>query len=77
MTTCGEDRIEIRNLVVTTVVGVLAHEREIAQPLRIDLSLFVDLRDAGRRSPRWSANQRICCSSVYARGPLLMPAADD
>lgn len=42
------DRIEVRGLVVTTIVGVLAHEREIAQPLRIDIDLHVDLRDAGR-----------------------------
>jgi dihydroneopterin aldolase/2-amino-4-hydroxy-6-hydroxymethyldihydropteridine diphosphokinase len=42
------DRIEVRGLVVTTVVGVLPHERTIAQPLRIDLDLHVDLRDAGR-----------------------------
>ena len=33
---------------VTTVVGALPHEREIAQPLRVDLSLVVDLHDAGR-----------------------------
>jgi dihydroneopterin aldolase/2-amino-4-hydroxy-6-hydroxymethyldihydropteridine diphosphokinase len=42
------DRIVIRGLVVTTVVGVLPHERVIAQPLQIDLELFVNLRDAGR-----------------------------
>ena len=42
------DRIEINGLMVTTVVGALPHEREIAQPLRIDLSLVVDLHDAGR-----------------------------
>ena len=42
------DRIEINGLTVTTVVGALPHEREIAQPLRIDLALVVDLRDAGR-----------------------------
>jgi dihydroneopterin aldolase / 2-amino-4-hydroxy-6-hydroxymethyldihydropteridine diphosphokinase len=42
------DRIEINGLTVTTVVGALPHEREIAQPLRIDLSLHVDLHDAGR-----------------------------
>ena len=42
------DRIDINGLTVTTVVGALPHEREIAQPLRIDLSLHVDLRDAGR-----------------------------
>lgn len=44
----SSDRIEIRGLVVTTVVGVLPHERTIAQPVRIDLDLFVNLRDAGR-----------------------------
>ena len=42
------DRIEINGLMVTTVVGALPHEREIAQPLRVDLALFVDLHDAGR-----------------------------
>jgi dihydroneopterin aldolase/2-amino-4-hydroxy-6-hydroxymethyldihydropteridine diphosphokinase len=42
------DTVEIRGLTVTTVVGVLPHEREIAQPLRIDLDLHVDLRDAGQ-----------------------------
>jgi dihydroneopterin aldolase/2-amino-4-hydroxy-6-hydroxymethyldihydropteridine diphosphokinase len=41
------DRIDITGLTVTTVVGALPHEREIAQPLRIDLALHVDLRDAG------------------------------
>lgn len=42
------DTVEIRGLTVTTVVGVLPHEREIPQPLRIDLDLHVDLRDAGQ-----------------------------
>jgi dihydroneopterin aldolase/2-amino-4-hydroxy-6-hydroxymethyldihydropteridine diphosphokinase len=42
------DRIEINGLTVTTVVGALPHEREIAQPLRFDVALVVDLRDAGR-----------------------------
>lgn len=44
----SDDLIGIRGLVVTTVVGVLAHERQIGQPLQIDLDLFVNLRDAGR-----------------------------
>ena len=42
------DRIDINGLTVMTVVGALPHEREIAQPLRVDLSLEVDLHDAGR-----------------------------
>jgi dihydroneopterin aldolase len=42
------DRIETNGLTVTTVVGALPHEHEIAQPMRFDVPLFVDLRDARR-----------------------------
>ena len=42
------DQIEINGLRAVTIVGALPHEREIAQPLRIDLAFDVDLRDAGR-----------------------------
>jgi len=42
------DRITIDGIVVSTIVGVLPHEREIRQPIRVDLDLFVDLHDAGR-----------------------------
>jgi dihydroneopterin aldolase/2-amino-4-hydroxy-6-hydroxymethyldihydropteridine diphosphokinase len=41
------DRIEITGLRVMTLVGVLPHERESAQPLEFDISLEGDLRDAG------------------------------
>lgn len=41
------DRILIEDLRVLTVIGVLPHEREGAQPLRIDLSIGLDLRNAG------------------------------
>jgi dihydroneopterin aldolase/2-amino-4-hydroxy-6-hydroxymethyldihydropteridine diphosphokinase len=41
------DRILIEDLRVLTVIGALPHEREAAQPLRIDLSIGVDLHDAG------------------------------
>lgn len=41
------DTIEITGLRAVTIVGALPHEREIEQPLRIDLWLDVDLRDAG------------------------------
>lgn len=41
------DRIEIDGLVVTTIVGALPHEREFAQPVRIDLAIDADLHDAG------------------------------
>ena len=40
------DRIEINGLRVMTLVGVLTHEREAAQPLQVDIGL--DLRNAGR-----------------------------
>ena len=42
------DRILIDDLRVMTVIGALPHEREIAQPIRIDLSIGVDLHEAGR-----------------------------
>lgn len=41
------DRVEIRGLTVLTLVGVLPHEREMEQPVTIDLDLMVDLHDAG------------------------------
>jgi dihydroneopterin aldolase/2-amino-4-hydroxy-6-hydroxymethyldihydropteridine diphosphokinase len=41
------DRIVINGLRVMTLVGVLPHEREAPQPLQVDLSLDVDLADAG------------------------------
>ena len=40
------DRVIINDLRVVAVVGVLEHERELAQTLRVDLSIGVDLRDA-------------------------------
>ncbi len=42
------DRIEINGIRTTSIVGALPHERQIPQPLRVDLSLEVDLTDAGR-----------------------------
>jgi dihydroneopterin aldolase/2-amino-4-hydroxy-6-hydroxymethyldihydropteridine diphosphokinase len=42
------DSIDIRGLRVMAVVGALDHERLAAQPLEIDLSIEVDLHDAGR-----------------------------
>lgn len=41
------DRIIIDGLRVVSVVGVLEHEREAPQPLRIDVEMHVDLHDAG------------------------------
>lgn len=42
------DQITITGLRAMAVVGALPHEREAAQPLRIDLALDVDVHDAGR-----------------------------
>lgn len=42
------DRILIDDLRVMTLIGALPHEREIPQPVRIDLSIGLDLRNAGR-----------------------------
>ena len=42
------DQIEINGLRAVTIVGALPHEREIPQPLEIDLAFDVDLHDAGR-----------------------------
>ncbi len=41
------DRIELRGLRVVGIVGVLPEERTRAQPLLIDLDLWVDLSAAG------------------------------
>jgi dihydroneopterin aldolase len=42
------DVIELRGLRVTCIVGVYKAERDIAQPLEVDLALYVDTRRAGR-----------------------------
>ena len=41
------DRIELRDLRVTCVIGALAHERTAPQPLSIDVDLYADLSQAG------------------------------
>ena len=41
------DRIELRGLRLTAVVGVLPEERTRAQPLELDLDLHAELRAAG------------------------------
>jgi len=41
------DHILINDLRVVSVIGVLEHERQAPQPLRIDVDIHVDLHDAG------------------------------
>jgi len=43
------DQIELRGLRVAGICGVLAEERERAQPLEVDLDVVVDLTDAAGR----------------------------
>jgi dihydroneopterin aldolase / 2-amino-4-hydroxy-6-hydroxymethyldihydropteridine diphosphokinase len=40
------DRIELRGLRLMTIIGVLDHERQGAQPLELDITMHVDLTDA-------------------------------
>lgn len=40
------DRIELRGLRLVTIIGVLDHERQAAQPLELDITLYTDLTDA-------------------------------
>jgi dihydroneopterin aldolase len=42
------DRIELRGLRAAGICGVLAEERERAQPLEVDLDVILDLGEAGR-----------------------------
>ncbi len=42
------DRIAIRGLEVECIIGVYEHERHTAQPLLLDVQLWIDLRAAGR-----------------------------
>ena len=41
------DRIELRDLRVVCVIGVIPHERAAPQPISIDLDLYADVRRAG------------------------------
>lgn len=44
----GKDAIVVNDLRAVTLVGALPHEREIPQPVRVDLVIGVDLSEAGR-----------------------------
>lgn len=43
-----DDRIELRGLHLSGIVGVLPHEQAQAQPLEIDLDISLDLAPPGR-----------------------------
>ncbi len=59
----ARDVIEVRGLALRCVVGVRPDEREREQPVRVDLALHLDLREAGR-SGRIGAT---CDYAVVAR----------
>ncbi|MCA9650628.1 MAG: dihydroneopterin aldolase [Myxococcales bacterium] len=44
----ARDRIELEGLSVSCVLGVHPHERDVEQPVRVDLSMGLDLVPAGR-----------------------------
>ncbi len=44
----SDDRIEIRDLLLRGILGINPEEREKAQDILINLTLFADLRPAGR-----------------------------
>lgn len=81
MTAGGSDPspgvIELRGLRVTAVVGVLAEERERAQPLELDLDLHVDLAaaassDALEDTVDYGAVCDRAVEVVRASAPLLL-----
>jgi FolB domain-containing protein len=43
-----EDRIEIRDLLLRGILGINAEERDKKQDILVNLTLFADLREAGR-----------------------------
>lgn len=71
------DRIELRGLRLTAVVGVLPEERERAQPIEIDLDLDVDLTAAGESDALddtvdYGAVCDLVAAVVAGEAPLLL-----
>jgi dihydroneopterin aldolase/2-amino-4-hydroxy-6-hydroxymethyldihydropteridine diphosphokinase len=71
------DLIRIEGLRLMTVVGVLPHEREAAQPLQVDLTLFADLEDAAKSdelddTANYGAVAEAVASTVTAANDLLL-----
>jgi dihydroneopterin aldolase/2-amino-4-hydroxy-6-hydroxymethyldihydropteridine diphosphokinase len=71
------DRIEINGLRILALVGVLDHERLARQPLEVDLSLGVDLHDAGLSddlddTANYGAVSEAVVATVEASSDLLL-----
>lgn len=73
----GSDRISLRDLRVTAVVGVLPQERTTPQPLSIDIDIHTDLTNAGMTDRlEDSVDYGAVCARVVevssTRAPLLL-----
>ncbi|HWC66968.1 MAG TPA: dihydroneopterin aldolase [Acidimicrobiales bacterium] len=71
------DRIELRGLRVTTIVGVNPEERDRAQPLELDLDVMTDLRAAGHSDRledtiNYGALTLVAVTAADGPGPLLL-----
>lgn len=61
------DQIVISDLRAMAISGALPHERESAQPLRVDLAIEVDLHDAGQSDELGdTVHYGMVCESVVA-----------
>jgi dihydroneopterin aldolase len=74
--------IEVRGLRVVAVVGVLAEERERAQPLRLDLDVELNVDGAaGDDDVRGTVDYAELCeravTTIAARAPRLLETACD
>lgn len=68
------DRIELRGLRLSAVIGVLPEERERAQPIEIDLDLEVDLRTSGMSDDLSdTVDYGLVCSEVESLCGALRP----
>lgn len=73
----ASDRIELRDLRVTCVIGALAHERTAPQPLSIDVDIYAGLSPAGASDDlSLTVDYGAVCDSIVAlcdeSQPLLL-----
>lgn len=75
-----EDRLELRGLRVTAIIGALPEERERPQPLLVDLDAVADLTTAGRTDALddtidYGAMCRVAASVITAGRFVLLERA--
>ena len=76
------DRIELRGLRLSAIVGVLPEERDRAQPIEIDLDIDVDLTAAGESDALddtvdYGAVCDLIAAVVVGDAPLLLERLAD